>query len=166
MVDLSDLYDLCAYCDDGVHQLAVGVIENVLEFDAIGVLELHCFIKGFVFVGKDSELELSGLHLGFVEHPFVEKQVVITGCRCYEGDGAALWARYGLASFIDGLPEVVGAFCHVVNLRAAFNGQFCLYCHAIVFLLLFYLDVGNLMVFVVSLELDEIVLVGVKRSDG
>ena len=91
LVEFADTYDLSADGDGAIHQLAVGVIEIVFELNAIGVLKFQCLIVGFVVVGVDGEDENPRLHLGFVEHPLVEKEVVITGGRGHEGDVAALW---------------------------------------------------------------------------
>jgi hypothetical protein len=70
---------LCADGDGGIHQLTVGVVEIVFEFDTIGVLKFQGFIVRLVVVGVDGEFEDARLYLSFVEHPFVEEQVVVAG---------------------------------------------------------------------------------------
>jgi len=76
--------------DGGVHQFAVVVVEIVFEFNAIGIDEFYSFIAFLIVVSKDDEPEIAGLHLGFVEHPFVEEQILVAGGGHHEGNAAAL----------------------------------------------------------------------------
>ncbi len=76
--------------DGGVHQFAVVVVEIVFEFNAIGIDEFHGFKTFLIVVGIDDKPEIAGLHLGFVEHPFVEEQILIAGGGHHEGNAAAL----------------------------------------------------------------------------
>ena len=122
--------DLGANGDSGVHQFTVVVIEIILEFNAIGVDEFDGFIAFLVAVGIDDEPEIARLHLGFVEHPFVEEQILVAGGRHHEGDGAALWARDGFAGLVDGLVELVSTFHHTVCFFT--YGKVALKCHDVV----------------------------------
>ena len=122
--------DLGANGDSGVHQFTVVVIEIILEFNAIGVDEFNGFVTFLVVVGINNKPEIAGLHLGFVEHPFVEEQILIAGRGHHEGDGAALGPRNGFAGLVNGLVELVSTFHHTVCFFA--YGKAALKCHDVV----------------------------------
>lgn len=98
-----------------VHQFAVVVIEIILEFNAISIDKLNGLVTLFVVVGVNNESEISRLNLGFIEHPFVEKQILIAGGRHHKSDGTALGTRNGFARLINGLMEFVCTFHHTVG---------------------------------------------------
>lgn len=106
--------DLGANGDSGVHQFTVVVIEIILELNAIGVDEFNGLVTLFVVVGINDESEITRLHLSFVEHPFVEEQILIAGGGHHKSDGAALWTGNGFARLVYGLVEFVSTFHHTV----------------------------------------------------
>lgn len=123
----SNINDLGTDSNRSVHQFTVIVIEIVFKFNAISVFESYGLIAFLVVVSKDDKPEIAGLHLGFIEHPFVEKQILIAGWGHHEGDGAALGPWNWLAGLVNGLVEFVRAFHNAVYLFT--YGKAALKCH-------------------------------------
>ena len=121
--------DLGTNGDSGVHQFTVVVVEIILEFNAIGIDEFNGLVTLFVVVGIDNESEIAGLHLGFVEHPFVEEQILVAGGGHHKSNGAALGTRNRFAGFVDGLVELIRTFHHAVCFIT--YGKVTLKCHDI-----------------------------------
>ena len=102
--------------DGGKHQTGVTVAEMVLEVYAISVFKLDRLITAAVLVRINGEPEITGFSFGLAEHPFVEKQVIITLGGRHKSNLAALRPGCRLACFIDGLGEVILAFYNPVPL--------------------------------------------------
>jgi hypothetical protein len=105
---------LCADSDGGVHQFAIVVVEIVFESYAIGVFESDGLEALLIVVGINDEFEIARLYLCFVEHPFVEEQILIAGGGHHKGNGAALGTGNRFARLVYGLVKFVNAFHHAV----------------------------------------------------
>ena len=124
------MYDLSTNSNSGVHQFTVVIVEIILEFNTIGIDKFYCLIAFLVIVSIDDKSEITGLHLGLVEHPFVEEQILIAGGGHHKGDGAALGSGNGFARLIYGLVEFVSTFHHTVCFLT--YGKVALKCHDVV----------------------------------
>lgn len=123
----ADFYSLGTDGHSGVHQLAIIVVKVVLKADAISILKRHTFVAEVILVSKDDKLELSVFYLRLVEHPLVEKQVIITGRRHHKSDCSSFGAGYRLAGIVNRLVELVSAFNNIVCSASDF--QVSLNCH-------------------------------------
>ena len=123
----ADSYSLGTDGHSGVHQLAIIVVKVVLKADAISVLKRHTLVAEVILVGKDDKLELPVFYLGLVEHPLVEKQVIIAGGRHHKGDGPSFGTGYRFSGIVNRLVELVSALNYIVCSTSDF--QVSLNCH-------------------------------------
>ena len=121
--------DLGTNGDSGVHQFTVVVVEIILEFNAIGVFECDGLEDLLIIVRINDEFEIARLYLCFVEHPFVEEQILVAGGGHHKSNGAALGTRNRFAGFVDGLVELIRTFHHAVCFIT--YGKVTLKCHDI-----------------------------------
>ena len=107
--------------DGGVHEFAVVVVEVIFQLDAISIGEHHRSVTAFVAVAEHHKTEHARVDLGFVEHPLVEKQVVVAGRGNHKGDFATYRARCRLARVVNLLVELIGTLHDAIGASGDFQ---------------------------------------------